>query len=107
MEANNNWKAVCALADIPKLGSRVVRRAAGDDIALFRTETDAVFALTDRCPHKGGPLSQGLVVGEAVVCPLHGWAIQFSDGHACAPDEGCTGKHPVKVVDGVVWLSPV
>ncbi|WP_220271995.1 nitrite reductase small subunit NirD [Crenobacter cavernae] len=101
----SNWKAVCELKEIPRLGSRVVKRAGHDDIALFRTETDAVFALTDRCPHKGGPLSPGIVVGEAVACPLHGWVINFSDGRACAPDEGCTGKHPVRVEEGVIWLA--
>ena len=67
------WIEICPLDDIPPLGSRVVRRADGD-IAVFRTADDEVFALHDRCPHKHGPLSQGIVHGRQVTCPLHGWS---------------------------------
>ena len=81
------WKPICALEDIPRLGSRVVK-SAGGDIAVFRTADDEVFALLDRCPHKGGPLSQGIVFGESVACPLHNWTIGLADGCAKAPDVG-------------------
>ncbi len=90
------WIAVCRLDDIPPLGARVLTREAGTPIALFRTASDAVFALLDRCPHKGGPLSQGIVHGEQVTCPLHGFNVAFSSGCALPPDEGCTSVFSVK-----------
>ena len=98
------WKTICALEDIPRLGSRVVQSAAGD-IAVFRAADDEVFALHDKCPHKGGPLSQGIVHGRQVACPLHGWKIGLEDGNAAAPDIGCTRPFAVKVEDGRVWLK--
>lgn len=92
------------LEDIPRLGSRVVETPEGN-IAVFRTSDDEVFALRDQCPHQGGPLSQGIVHGKRVTCPLHNWQIQLEDGHAVAPDEGCAARFPVKVEDGKVYLS--
>ena len=97
------WLDIGWLEDIPRLGARVVRRPQGD-IAIFRTADDKIFALDDRCPHKGGPLSQGIVHGERVTCPLHNWVVELCDGAAVAPDEGCTASHPVRVVDGRVCL---
>ena len=82
------WKYICKLEDIPVLGARRVTRAQGLEVAVFRTATDEVFALLDRCPHKGGPLSQGIVFGKSVACPLHNWTIGLCDGQAQAPDEG-------------------
>ena len=101
----NEWKTLCRVEDIPALGARRVTRAAGGDIAVFRTSTDKVFALLDSCPHKGGPLSQGIVFGESVACPLHNWSIGFNDGCAAAPDVGCEQKFSVKVEGGVVSLD--
>ena len=66
---------------------------------------DDVFALRDRCPHKGGALSQGLVAGKTVTCPLHGWKIQFENGEAVAPDTGCAKHYPSKVESGAVWIA--
>lgn len=83
------WVDVGAVADIPRRGARVVTGRDGP-IAIFRTADDCVFALKDRCPHKGGPLSQGIVHGEHVTCPLHGWNIALATGEAVAPDLGCT-----------------
>lgn len=102
---SNQWKAVCNVADIPVLGARVVRRATQPDVAIFRNSEDAVFALLDRCPHRGGPLSQGIVFGERVACPLHNWSIELGSGCAVAPDEGCTQKFSVKVENGQVYLD--
>ena len=96
---------VCALEEIPRLGARRVRRADGVTIAVFRTAADTVFALRDECPHKGGPLSQGIVHGESVTCPLHGWCIGLATGHAAAPDEGAVERFGVRVVDGFVELD--
>jgi nitrite reductase (NADH) small subunit len=98
------WIRVTPISEIPQLGARVVRRAEGD-IAVFRNADDEVFALLDRCPHKGGPLSQGIVYGRHVACPLHNWSICLADGKAVAPDEGCAQRFPVKVDDGVVYLQ--
>lgn len=105
MSTSENWIQVCTVDDIPLLGSRVLECEAGDNIALFRPAAERVFALADRCPHKGGPLSQGIVSGDTVTCPLHGWNIQLDSGQACAPDVGCARKYPVQVRDGQVWLS--
>ena len=101
----NDWKKICFVTDIPVLGSRRVAREAGMDVAVFRNDQDEVFALLDRCPHKGGPLSQGIVFGTSVACPLHNWTIGLCDGQASAPDEGCTPKFAVQVVDGQVSLK--
>ena len=105
MSAMPDWTPICRLEDIPPLGSRRVTRERGAAVAVFRTAADRVFALLDRCPHKGGPLSQGIVFGESVACPLHNWSIGLCDGVAAAPDEGCTPRFSVQVVDGVVHLN--
>lgn len=101
----SEWKAVCQVEDIPVLGSRRVARANGPEVALFRNAEGEVFALLDRCPHKGGPLSQGIVFGRSVACPLHNLTIGLDDGCARAPDEGCTTRFAVKVEAGVVSLD--
>ena len=101
----SEWKAICRVDDIPVLGARRVARPAGMDVAVFRNAENQVFALLDRCPHKGGPLSQGIVFGTSVACPLHNWAIGLDDGSAKSPDEGCTPRFAVKVADGVVHLD--
>jgi nitrite reductase (NADH) small subunit len=100
----SDWKKLCELDDIPRLGSRVVASSSGD-IAIFRTADDEVFAMHDKCPHKGGPLSQGIVTGKVVTCPLHGWKIGLEDGNAVAPDVGCTQAFSVKRVDNAVWIA--
>ena len=99
------WKRICSVEDIPVLGARRVSRAKGLDVAIFRAAQDRIFALLDRCPHKGGPLSQGLVFGERVACPLHNWTIQLADGNAQAPDEGHTPVFAVHVKDSEVYLD--
>ena len=100
-----NWIYVCQLDDIPVLGARRVTRASGMDVAVFRNDQDEVFALLDRCPHKGGPLSQGMVFGTHVACPLHNWTIGLATGEAAAPDNGCTPKFSIKLADGQVFLD--
>ena len=104
------YTPVCALADVPRLGARVIERPenAGGNVAVFRTAADRVFALADRCPHKGGPLSQGIVHGHAVTCPLHNWVIDLATGEAAAPDQGCVRRVPVRVEAGRILIgSPV
>ena len=100
-----DWTLVCKIDDIPVLGARRVERAKGMAVAVFRNAQDEVFALLDRCPHNGGPLSQGIVFGRSVACPLHNWTIALTDGQAAAPDVGCTAHFAVKVENGQVYLD--
>ena len=100
----NDWIEIGTLDDIPRQGARVVRRVGGD-IAVFRTLDDQIFALRDKCPHKGGPLSQGIVHGNKVACPLHDWKISLDTGMAVAPDAGCAARFPVRLEGGKIYLS--
>lgn len=99
-----DWITIGKVEDIPKLGSRVVATADGD-IAVFRTSDDHIFALRDHCPHQGGPLSQGMVYGHTVACPLHNWSIDLETGEAVAPDKGCSHSYPVQVENGVIAIA--
>ncbi len=101
---NENWIQVGRVEDIPRQGARIIKTSTGD-IALFRTVDDEIFALRDQCPHQGGPLSQGIVHGKKVACPLHDWKIALDTGLAVAPDIGCAARYPVRVADGVVSLA--
>ena len=92
------WIEIGHLEDIPRLGARVVATDWGN-IAVFRTSDDEIHALDDRCPHRGGPLSPGIIHGNKVTCPLHNWQIDLTDGQAAAPDEGCIHHYPVKVIE--------
>ena len=102
----SNWIDIAALTDIPKLGARVIKTDTVN-IAVFRTSNNEVFALKDECPHRKGPLSQGIVHDTTVTCPLHNWKINLASGEAKAPDEGCTRTYPVKVENGRIYLSLV
>ena len=99
-----NWIEVGKVEEIPKLGARVVETEQGD-IAVFRAADDHIFALRDKCPHKEGPLSQGIVHGHVVTCTLHNWNIGLGTGEAQAPDEGCTGRYDIKIEDGAIYLA--
>jgi nitrite reductase (NADH) small subunit len=99
-----DWTEIVALEDIPRLGSRVIRTDTMD-VAVFRTADDQVFALRDACPHKGGPLSQGIVHGTSVTCPLHNWKIDLASGEALGPDEGCTNVFAARVEGGMVMVA--
>jgi len=105
-KVNSEWVNVGTINDIPKLGARVVKSDDGD-IAVFRTADDKIFALKDECPHKGGPLSQGIVHGDRVACPLHDWKITLDTGMAVAPDEGCAARYPIKIEGENILLSLV
>jgi nitrite reductase (NADH) small subunit len=82
-----NWVEIGTINDIPRRGARCVNTPEGR-IAVFRTMEDQIFAIDDHCPHKGGPLSQGIVHGAAVTCPLHNWVISLETGKALGADEG-------------------
>lgn len=100
----SRWIYAGRIADIPPRGARVVH-ARDMDIAVFHASDGDVFALEDRCPHRGGPISQGIVHGGRVTCPLHDWCIELASGEAVAPDKGCVRVFPVRVVDGVIELD--
>jgi nitrite reductase (NADH) small subunit len=91
-----DWIPVASLHDIPRRGARCVSTALGR-IALFRTIDDRVFAIEDRCPHRGGPLSQGIVHGQAVTCPLHNWVIDLASGEAQGADHGRVRTYALRV----------
>ena len=100
----DQWIEVGSISDIPKDGARVVKTPLGD-IAVFRNMQDEIFALRDKCPHKGGPLSQGIIYGKTVACPLHNWSIALETGIAVAPDEGCAASFPIRLDGEKVFLS--
>jgi nitrite reductase (NADH) small subunit len=99
-----DWIEVGRIDEIPKLGARVIKTQDGN-IAVFRNANDEIFALKDQCPHKGGPLSQGIVHGRSVTCPLHNWVLGLEDGQAQGPDEGCATTYPVKLHDNMIFIS--
>lgn len=98
------WFDIGNVSDIPIRGARRVELS-GDTVAVFRTATDEVFAISDKCPHNGGPLSQGIVHGNCVTCPLHNWVISLSDGEAQGADEGRTRHYPIEIEDGKLRLG--
>ena len=95
---------IAALSDIPRQGARVVKTALGC-VAVFRTATDEVFALEDRCPHKGGPLSEGIAHGASVTCPLHAWVFDLKTGQAQGADNGQVRRFAVQTEGGRVYLD--
>jgi nitrite reductase (NADH) small subunit len=103
--ANANWKNVGPVANIPLRGARrLCLKSAGRPVALFRTGDGDVFALVDECPHRKGPLSEGIVSGHTVTCPLHSWVIGLEDGEAVVPDSGSSKPLSVRIVDGEVYV---
>jgi nitrite reductase (NADH) small subunit len=104
-ETSQHWTRICDVDEIPRLGARVVRQSPGPDVAIFRTGDDKLFALADRCPHRGGPLSQGIVFGERVACPLHNTCVELETGCAVAPDKGRVQSFAVKVDGGAVYVE--
>jgi nitrite reductase (NADH) small subunit len=101
----SRWIRICAVDEIPQLGARVVRRKGEANVAVFRTADDKLFALADQCPHRGGPLSQGIVYGDRVACPLHNTCVDLASGCAVAPDKGQVQSFAVRVEDGAVHVD--
>lgn len=100
----SEWIQVGNLDDIPSRGARCVTTPSGR-IAIFRTSDDQVFALENRCPHRDGPLADGMVHGHSVTCPLHNWVISLETGEAQGADEGRVPTIPVRVENGRILLS--
>lgn len=99
-----NWVAIGSINDIPLRGARCVNTPGGR-VAVFRTAGGEVFAIDDRCPHKGGPLSQGIVHDRSVTCPLHNWVISLETGKAQGADEGSVATIPVKVDGETLFIA--
>ncbi len=98
------WTLIGTIDDIPAQGARCVKMG-GMTIAVFRTADDRVFALEDKCPHKHGPLSQGIVHDGCVTCPLHNWVISLETGTAQGADEGRTETFPIRLEGRAIYLS--
>ncbi|OIQ81193.1 assimilatory nitrite reductase small subunit [mine drainage metagenome] len=101
---SKQWIEVGSIEDIPALGARVIKTGQGQ-IAVFKALDGSIFALHNRCPHRQGPLSDGIVHGHKVTCPLHNWVIDLENGKADAPDNGCAPTVPLKVEEGVIFLK--
>lgn len=100
----SEWIDIGSLDAIPRRGARCVNTPNGK-IAVFRTQEDQIFALENRCPHKHGPLSEGIVHGAAVTCPLHNWVFDLATGKAQGADEGQVQTYPINVVDGRILMA--
>jgi nitrite reductase (NADH) small subunit len=99
-----DWIDIGPLDAVPARGARVVKTAAGC-VAVFRTGDDRVYALDNACPHKGGPLAEGIVHGASVTCPLHAWVFDLETGKAQGADSGAVATHPAQVIDGRILLD--
>lgn len=100
-----DWIEVGRVEDIPRRGARCVNTPAGR-IAVFRTQEDQVFAIDNTCPHKGGPLVEGIVHGASVTCPLHNWVFDLETGKALGADEGAVRTYAIDVIDGRIFMAP-
>ncbi|MBU2890957.1 nitrite reductase small subunit NirD [Celeribacter halophilus] len=103
---SSTWIDIAALDDVPQRGARLVKTAHGC-VAVFRTGTDDIYALDNACPHKSGPLADGIVHGASVTCPLHNWVISLETGMVQGPDEGQVATYPARVEDGRILLDAV
>jgi nitrite reductase (NADH) small subunit len=99
-----NWIEIGTVAAIPRRGARCVNTPSGK-IAVFRTQEDQIFAMENRCPHKNGPLSEGIVHGASVTCPLHNWVFDLATGKAMGADEGEVRTYAIDVVDGRIFIA--
>ena len=90
-----SWIDICAIDDIPLRGARKLKTALGC-VAVFRTDEQEVFAAADTCPHRGGPLSEGIVHAQSVTCPLHNWVFDLTTGQAQGED-GSIPTFPVRI----------
>ena len=98
------WLDIGPVDQLPALGARTLPVRGGREIAIFHTANGQVYALANQCPHKAGPLSQGIVHGDSVTCPLHNWRISLRSGAVLGDDKGCVPTIPVKVDAGRIYL---
>jgi nitrite reductase (NADH) small subunit len=100
-----DWLDIGPVDQLPALGARTLPVQGGEEIAIFRTANGSVYALVNKCPHKAGPLSQGIVHDTTVTCPLHNWRISLITGEALGEDKGCTPVIPVKIDGGRILIG--
>jgi len=103
-EMNKPWHPVRQLEEVPTLGGRTVR-AGKTEIAVFRLSDGRIKAVRNSCPHKQGPLADGIVSGDTIICPMHARKISLSSGEVLPPDSGCVKTYQAKVEDGQVFLQ--
>ncbi|MEM6626287.1 MAG: nitrite reductase small subunit NirD [Pseudomonadota bacterium] len=101
---SDQWVEIGRADQIPTRGARLVR-IAGKQIGVFKTAGGEVFALDNQCPHKKGPLTEGIVHDTGVTCPLHNWVIDLQSGKARGADEGCVRTYRIDNRDGRLFLS--
>ncbi|WP_130471220.1 nitrite reductase small subunit NirD [Candidatus Magnetaquicoccus inordinatus] len=101
----NGWHYIGKVEDIPLQGARIVAVGELGNIAVFRSHSEQIYALADRCPHRQGPLSSGIVHGDKVTCPLHGWTIDLASGEALGADHGCTRPFAVRSDENGLYLQ--
>ena len=100
------WVRITPVDNIPLREGRPVR-IGGREIALFNLG-DRFLATDNQCPHKGGPLCDGIVTGSSVVCPLHAWKVDLETGCVVRPAQGkdhCVASYPTRVEDGIVSVA--
>ena len=98
------WLDIGPVGQVEAGSARTLPVEGGEEIAVFRTMTGEFYALVNKCPHKQGPLSQGIIHGSVVTCPLHNWNISLRTGKALGEDEGCVPIIPLKVDGGRIFL---
>jgi nitrite reductase (NADH) small subunit len=99
------WLDIGPVDQLPALGARTLPVRGGREIAIFHTANGDVYALANQCPHKSGPLSQGIVHDTTVTCPLHNWRISLVTGEALGEDKGCVPVIPVKIDGGRILIG--
>jgi nitrite reductase (NADH) small subunit len=105
MSIHGEWLDIGPVDQLPALGARTLPVRGGEEIAIFHTANGDVYALVNKCPHKQGPLSQGIVHDTTVTCPLHNWRISLVTGKALGTDEGCVPVIPVKIDGGRILIG--
>ena len=98
------WIALGPVSAVPRRGARCITTPGGK-IAVFRTADDQIYAIENRCPHKGGPLAEGIVHGRHVTCPLHNWVFDLATGECVEAAEHSVRAHAVRADDGRVFVS--
>jgi len=99
-----SWIDIGHIEEVPLRGARILKTHLGC-VAIFRTAEAEIFAASDRCPHKGGALSDGIVHGQSVTCPLHNWVFDLNTGQAQGADEGQIDTYPTRLEDGRILID--
>lgn len=99
-----DWLDIGSTDQIAPGNARTLPVVDGEEIAVFHTLSGQFYALVNKCPHKSGPLSQGIVHGNVVACPLHNWQISLKTGEALGEDKGCVPTIPLRVDAGRIYL---